>query len=249
MNDSKGDTGLTGRIAVVTGASSGVGRAVALGLAAQGADVYAVGRAVRSLETLVEEGRKCFGSVYPIFLDLAQVSEVVSVAHRLFDQVEKIDILIHSAAIYSLGSFEAAEIEDFDRQYKVNLRGPYLLTQALLPLVKRACGDVVFINSTVGLNACASVAQYAATKHGLRAVADSLRQEANSDGIRVLTVYLGRTATAMQKHIHEKEGKPYHPDRLIQPEDVAATIIHSVRLPRTAEITEISMRPLLKPVS
>jgi NADP-dependent 3-hydroxy acid dehydrogenase YdfG len=92
------------------------------------------------------------------------------------------------------------------------------------------------------------VAQYAATKHALRAFTNSLRQEVNADSVRVLSVFLGRTATPMQQAIHAQEGKPYHSERLIQPEDVAAVVVNALSLPRTAEVTEIHMRPFLKPL-
>ena len=104
------------------------------------------------------------------------------------------------------------------------------------------------MNSTAGLTARANVSQYAATKHALKAVADSLREEVNADGVRVLSLFLGRTASAMQEFVHDVEGKPYRPDRLIQPDDVAAMILHALSLPHTAEVTEIRMRPLAKPI-
>ena len=89
--------------------------------------------------------------------------------------------------------------------------------------------------------------QYAATQHALRAIADSLRAEVNPQGVRVLSVFPGRTATPMQARLCELEGKAYSPERLIQPEDIASTVIHALTLPRTAEITEISIRPFVKP--
>jgi short-subunit dehydrogenase len=122
-----------------------------------------------------------------------------------------------------------------------------MLTQALLPLLKARQGQIVFINSTVGLRAGANVGQYAATKHGLKALADSLRDEVNADGVRVLSVFLGRTATPMQAAIHEMEGRVYHPEFLMQPEDVAAVVINALSLPRTAEMTDIHVRPMIKP--
>jgi NADP-dependent 3-hydroxy acid dehydrogenase YdfG len=126
------------------------------------------------------------------------------------------------------------------------VRGPYLLTQALLPLLRACHGQIVFVNSTVGLEARAGVGQYASTQHALRAIADALRAEVNPDGVRVLSVYLGRTATARQARIFRLEGRPYAPELLIQPEDVAEMVLATLRLPRTAEVTEIRMRPLVK---
>jgi len=126
------------------------------------------------------------------------------------------------------------------------VRGPYLLTQCLLPLLRRRPGQVVFINSSAGLTARANVGQYAATKHALKAVADSLRDEVNRDGVRVLSVFPGRTATPTQEALHRLEGRPYRPERLLQPADVAAVVVHALGLPRTAEVTEIKIRPLVK---
>jgi NADP-dependent 3-hydroxy acid dehydrogenase YdfG len=88
--------------------------------------------------------------------------------------------------------------------------------------------------------------QYAATKHALKAFAETLRDEVNPQGIRVLDIFLGRTASPMQASVHELEGRTYRPERLIQPEDVASAILSALSLPRTAEVTELSMRPFLK---
>ena len=112
----------------------------------------------------------------------------------------------------------------------------------------RSCrGQIVFVNSSAGFLASANLSQYAATKHALRAIADSLRQEVNVDGIRVLSIYPGRTASPMQAAVHAMEGKVYDPDRLVQPEDISALVITALSLPRTAEVTDIHVRPFLKP--
>src|SRR5262249_45306920 len=103
------------------------------------------------------------------------------------------------------------------------------------------------MNSSAGLSAKRpDIGQYSATKHALKAVAESLREEVNPMGIRVLNVYLGRAATPMQKSLHEREGKLYDPDRLLQSEDVASIVIHALQLPSTAEVTDISIRPMIK---
>jgi NADP-dependent 3-hydroxy acid dehydrogenase YdfG len=98
----------------------------------------------------------------------------------------------------------------------------------------------------VGLNAVAHIGQYAATKHALRAVADSLRAEVNPAGVRVLSVFLGRTATPMQATVHQMEGRAYRPELLIQPQDVATLVLNTLSLPRTAEVTDIHLRPMIK---
>jgi NADP-dependent 3-hydroxy acid dehydrogenase YdfG len=132
-------------------------------------------------------------------------------------------------------------------QYHSNVRGYYALVQALLPLLRRRQGQVVFINSSVATRPSASGGgQYAAMQYALRAIADSLRDEVNPDGIRVLSVYLGRTATPRMAALFEKEGRAYRPELLIQPQDVATMVTMALRLPRTAEVTEIRIRPMTK---
>ena len=158
-----------------------------------------------------------------------------------------IDILIHSAGFISLNSLENASLEDFDRHYRINVRGPYALTQAMLPILRARRGQIVFINSSIGvMNAKAKLSQYAATKHALKAIADSLREEVNAEGIRVLSVYPGRTATPMQAAVYEIEGRDYNPKRLMQPEDVANIVVSTLSLPRTVEVTYIMIRPFIK---
>lgn len=234
------------QIALVTGASSGIGQAIALALAAQGATLGLVGRRVERLEAVAESVPATARRVECYRADLTQDQDIRALATRFERDFGALDLLIHSAGVYALGTIEAAPVEDFDRQYRTNVRAPYLITQVLLPMLRSRRGQVVFMNSTAGIRAPANVGQYAATKHALRAIADSLREEVNADGIRVLSVVLGRTATPMQAAIYETEGRTYRPELLLQPEDVAAVVINALSLPRSAEVTEISMRPLIK---
>lgn len=113
-------------------------------------------------------------------------------------------------------------------------------------MIKSGNGQIVFINSSVGLKAGANVSQYSATKYALNAVADSLREEVNICGIRVLSVFPGRTATPMQEFIHKMQSNTYQPERLLQPSDVAKVVINALSLPRSAEVTNISIRPMIK---
>jgi NADP-dependent 3-hydroxy acid dehydrogenase YdfG len=237
----------TDQVAVVTGASSGIGKAIALGLAAQGASLCLVGRKIETLEAIAETVRKTARRVLHYQVDLTVDEDILELATHLQRDFRSIDILVHSAGVISLGSIEAAPVEELDWQYRTNVRAPYSLTKTLLPMIRLRRGQIVFVNSSVGLNARANVGQYAATKHALKALADSLRDEVNADGVRVLSVFLGRTATPMQASVHEMEGKEYHPERLLLPEDVAAVVINALSLPRSAEVTDINIRPLIKP--
>jgi short-subunit dehydrogenase len=157
-----------------------------------------------------------------------------------------VDMLVHCAAGFAYGKLERASVKDFDRQYRLNVRAPYLLTQTLLPMLKTCQGQIVFLISSVVLRPTANVSQYAATKHALKAIADSLREEINADGMRVLSVLPGRTATSLQEAIFRWEKRSYDPRLLLQPEDVAEVVINTLALPRTAEVTNISIRPMIK---
>jgi NAD(P)-dependent dehydrogenase (short-subunit alcohol dehydrogenase family) len=236
---------LTGRVSLVTGASSGIGRAIALALSREGACVYAVGRNPITLAETVAAARR-FSNATSFEIDLT-VDEQIQPLLRRLEQAGKLDILIHGAGVIHQGMAEHARIEDLDLQYAANVRAPYFLTQRLLPMLTAARGQIVFINSSAGLTANRpEVGQYAATKYALRAIADSLREELNPKGIRVLSIYLGRTATPMQEAVCREEGKVYHPEVLLQPEDVASMVVQALMLPITAEVTDISMRPMRK---
>ena len=237
--------GFAGQIAVVTGSSSGIGRAIAKGLASAGAVVCAIGRDERALGELAgtADARGDGGRVVPYSVDLDHDDRRRSMVQEILREHGGIDILVHSAGVIDFGPMATASVEAFDRQYGVNVRVPYALTQAFLAALVERHGQVVFVNSSAALRASADTGQYGATKHALKAVADSLRDEVNARGVRVLTVYPGRTATPMQARVHEHEGRSYHPDRLLQPEDVSSIVSSILLLPRTAEVTDISIRP------
>lgn len=240
-------SGLAHRVAVLSGASSGVGKALALGLAREGTTLGLIGRNIQSLEAVAADAREGGAPrVVCYCADLARDHDIEAVVTDLERDFRHVDVLIHSAGVLTPGFLDTALVADFDRQYYVNVRAPYLLTQSLLSQLRASQGQVVLINSSVGLQAKAMVGQYAATKHALKAMADSLRDEVNEDGIRVLSAYLGRTASPMQQALHAQEGRPYNPDNLIQPDDVAAVVLNVLVLPRSAEVTDISIRPMRK---
>jgi NADP-dependent 3-hydroxy acid dehydrogenase YdfG len=238
---------LADQVAVVTGATSGIGKAIACGLVGQGAAVGLVGRDQDALEQTARSVRKPAMRVLQYQVDLTLDNEILTLTKRVQQDLGFVDILVHSAGVISLGSMEAASMEDLDWQYKINVRAAYFLTKNLMPMIRSGQGQIVFINSSVSLNARANVGQYAATKHALKAVADSLREEVNPRGLRVMSVFLGRTATPMQAGVHKMERKEYHPERLLQPEDVASVVVHALSLPRSAEVTDIHIRPLATP--
>jgi NADP-dependent 3-hydroxy acid dehydrogenase YdfG len=129
----------------------------------------------------------------------------------------------------------------------VNVLAPFALTKHLLPDIRASKGQIVFVNSSVVNHPAPGTLQYAASKHALKGLADGLRQEINASGVRVISIYPGRTATPLQASLCEIEGRAYMPAELLQPEDFAAIVVRALALPETAEVTDIMIRPASKP--
>jgi NAD(P)-dependent dehydrogenase (short-subunit alcohol dehydrogenase family) len=233
-----------GQVAVITGASGGIGEAIAIQLARGGARLMLAGRSAERLDLVAERARDLSPGVETFAADLGEDAQVRALADRALAAFGRVDLLIHSIGLFLGGSFESP-VGDLDRQLRINVHIPYLLTQALLPALLAREGQVVFVNSSAGFNpARAGWVAYSASKHALRAVADGLRDEVNPKGVRVLTVFPGRTATAMQEEVHRYEGRAYDPERFLQPRDVAAAVLNALALPRTAEVTDLHIRPM-----
>ncbi len=233
-------------VAVVTGASSGIGRAIALALASRGAQVCLVARrrdALAEVAGEVSHGGGC-ARIYPT--DWTRDEEIQELACSIQRDFGRTDVLVLCGGTMFRGLLEEASLEHLDTQYRSNFRGPYALIQHLLPLLRKQHGQIVFINSSAALRSPAAIGQYSAMQHALRATAESLRDEVNADGIRVLSVYPGRTATPRMAALFAQEARPYRPELLMQPEDVATMVACALALPRSAEVTDISMRPMLK---
>lgn len=237
---------LSSQFAVVTGAGSGIGRAIATALGSQGATVGLVGRTQAKLE----EAAKGFAANGrpPVLLptDLSVDEQLDSLKVEVERRFGQVDVLVMCAGEIAHGPVESAPVGDFDKLYRTNVRANYRLVQNLLPMLRRRPGQIVFINSSVGLSARPNVGQFSATQHALRALTDALRAEVNTDGIRVLSVYPGRVATPRQEKLYAKQANDYKPELLLQPEDIASIVLSALTLPRTAEVTEISIRPLAK---
>jgi NADP-dependent 3-hydroxy acid dehydrogenase YdfG len=227
-------------VALVAGASGDIGRAIAFDLLGAGAEVFMLGRSMARLANPPppESARaKC----HFIAADLTDVSGVERIASDISPR-GRLDVLVLSSGVYE----RSQEPTVFTSQMAANVLGPYSLIQRLLPLIIESKGQIVFINSTQALKATAGIGQYAATKHATKAIADSLRDEVNGVGVRVLSIFSGRTAGERQRAIFAAEGRPYRPERLIQLADIASLVLFLLQLPRTSEVTDVVLRPMQK---
>lgn len=217
---------------LVTGAGSGIGAVVARTLLDRGDSVVLVARS----EERAEELRTSYAGASVQVADLARPESVESL-----ELPATLDSVVHAAGIVELGAVADLSVDDWVGQLRVNLVAPAALTRVALPALRSARGTVVFVNSGAGLHAHPGWSAYAASKHGLRALADSLRGE--EPGIRVSTVYPGRTATPMQEKVHAQEGKEYDAAAWIRPETVAAQVVALLDLPRDATVPDVTVRP------
>ena len=231
---------LAGQRAVVTGASSGIGLEIARALGAQGVALELLGRDAERLSGLEAELRGLGATARSHAFDLGDDAALRAFAASLPDGP---DLLVHSAGVALLGSVGSQSVADLDAQYRLNLRAPFLLTHLLLPGLRARRGQVVFLNSGAGLRANAGWGAYAASKHGLKALADSLRDEVRDAGVRVTSVFPGPTATPMQAQVHLQKGAAYEPERFIPATAVAAQLVAALRLPSEASVTDLVIRP------
>lgn len=223
---------------VLTGAGSGIGQLLAERLTARGDRLVLVARDADRAEDLAA----AHPGAAVIVADLAQPASLAA-AVAASDLPDGIDAVVHAAGIVDLGHVEDLTVASWQDQLAVNLVSPAELTRLLLPRVRAARGQVLFVNSGAGLTAHPQWAAYAASKHGLKALADALRGEEAAHGVRVTTVYPGRTATPMQAQVHAQEGKDYDADAWIQPASVVTAVLTALDLPRDAVITDLSVRP------
>ncbi|MCM3695323.1 SDR family oxidoreductase [Microbacterium oleivorans] len=223
---------------VLTGAGSGIGQLLAQRLSERGDRLVLVARDASRAEDLAAE----HAGAATIVADLAH-PESLAAAVAASDLPDEIDAIVHAAGIVDLGHVADLTVSSWQDQLAVNLVAPAELTRLLLPRVRAARGQVLFVNSGAGLTAHPQWAAYAASKHGLKALADALRGEEAARGIRVTTVYPGRTATPMQAQVHAQEGAPYDADAWIQPASVVTAVLTALDLPRDAAITDLSVKP------
>jgi short-subunit dehydrogenase len=231
--------------AVITGASGGIGRALALRFAPSVQHLTLIGRDAARLAEVASQVASRGAEARALAASFESGEELARLALEL-ERLPAVSALLHAAGEFVQEPAASLAGEDFERLLRVNLSAPYVLTRALLGPLQRGAGDVVFINSSAVGQRRAGLSAYGASKAGLVAVADSLRQECNPLGLRVLSVFLGATATRLQEQLHiGGDREAYEPAALLQPEDVAEIIHAALALPRGAEVTDLHLRPAL----
>ncbi|MBP0457724.1 SDR family oxidoreductase [Streptomyces montanisoli] len=223
---------------LITGAGSGIGAAVARRLHERGDDLLLLARDAGRAKEIAAD----LPGARTLVGDLAAPDRLSwALSHQTLP--DRLDSVLHIAGVVDLGPVAELSVKTWRAQLDVNLLAPAELIRLLLPQLRAARGQAIFVNSGAGLSANAEWGAYAASKHGLKALADALRAEESANGVRVTTVYPGRTASPMQEKVHRQEGKAYDASGLIDPESVATAILSALDLPRDARIDDMTVRP------
>jgi NADP-dependent 3-hydroxy acid dehydrogenase YdfG len=222
--------------ALVTGASKGIGRAVAVALAGTGLEIVITARNEKQLGEVVAEIHRQGGQARYRAVDLTYTDQIQELVDDIKIKNGKLDLLVHSAGVVYVGSCAELPVVRWQETLQVNLTIPFLLTQKCLPLMSKG-SRIVFINSVAGKNTFTEWAAYGASKAGLKAYADVLRQEVRSKGIRVTSIFPSSVDTSMHDHL------PYNWDRrkMLQAENVARAVLYCYQQPDNVLISEIDL--------
>ena len=245
---------LDGTVALITGASSGIGEATACALSAQGASVALAARRKDRLERLAADIKKKGGRALVIEMDVTDQAQAQSAVERTVKELGRLDTLINNAGVMLLGPAAGAPIEEWDRMVDLNLKGLLYCAHAALPHLFRAAedstrkvADLVNISSVAGRVARAGAGVYNLTKFGVVAFSESLRQEVTKRHVRVSSVEPGMVNTELQSHlspeIKEASLKRFEGVEKLEAEDIADAILYIVTRPRRVAINELLVRP------
>lgn len=237
-----GEKALAGKTALVTGGSRGIGRAIALRLAALGADVAVCGRDQSALETTAAALRGASVRALAGTADVTRAADAAVFVARAETQLGPISILVNNAGIGIFGAAHERSEEEWDRTLDTNLKGAWLFSRAVAPsMIRRGSGDIINISSLAGRNTFAGGGIYCASKWGLIGLSGCMAEDLREHGIRVSVVCPGSVAT-------EFSGRgPKDPSKALTAEDVAHAVAMIVTQSRQSFLSEVQLRPLRKP--
>jgi NADP-dependent 3-hydroxy acid dehydrogenase YdfG len=240
---------LSGKVAAITGASSGIGEATAIALAAAGCSVALGARRVDRLETLAQTISEQGGSAEAFEVDVSDEAQARAFVDGAAERFGRLDILVNNAGVMLNGPFETAKSDDWRTMVNVNLLGLLYCTHAAIPIMRaQGGGDVVNLSSIAGRTARAGSSVYNLTKFGVGAFSEALRQEMIEAKIRVILVEPGFVDTELQGHnspevLERLEGMRAQIGEVLVAQDIADGILFSVTRPPRASVNEILIRP------
>jgi NAD(P)-dependent dehydrogenase (short-subunit alcohol dehydrogenase family) len=237
------------QVALVTGASSGLGRATAVALAQAGADVALLARGKQDLEQAAAEVGQAGGRALVLVADLARAEELAGAVARVVDALGRVDVLVNAAGTDVPGPVAELSVEDWDRVLAVNLRAPFVLAKAVFPHMRAAGGGtIVNVSSVAGKRGWANAAAYCASKFALTGLTQALAAEGRSHGIRACAIYPGAMATSWgvwspaARGTAQGERPPAR--KALPPQEVAALVVWLAAAPAELVLNEAIVSPL-----
>lgn len=230
---------LKGKKIIITGGSRGLGKATAIALAKEGADIAITGRSEKTLnETVVELETLGVHATYAVF-DVGNYDEVKKGIKDIITDLGSVDVLINNAGIAAFGSFNDMEVSQWTNIIQTNLLGMYYVTKEVLPyLIEKNQGDIINISSTAGLNGNPNTSAYSASKFAVIGMSESLMKEVRKNNIRVCTLTPSTIASDMSLELGITDGNT---EKVLQPEDFAELIVTALQLPRRAMLKNASL--------
>jgi len=231
---------LAGQVALVTGAGRGIGRAVALAVAREGADVVLAARSARELAVVAGEAQSLGARALAVPTDVRQEPAVGALARRAVAQFDRVDLLVNAAGVAAFGPVADSKPDDWDQTMAVNLRGAYLCCRAVLPvMMAQRRGTIVSIGSMVTSRTLTGTAVYTASKYGLLGFSRVLAEEMRPHGVRVGVLSAGAVDTPLWDSV------PSPPDRslMLRPEQVAEAAVLMASLGPNATLEELTLLP------
>lgn len=242
---------LTGKVALITGASSGIGESAALALAEAGALVAVSGRRKDRLDSLVARIEAAGGKALALPGDVSVEEQARKSVEDTVAHFGRIDILINSAGVNEHGGIESLSLEQWRRLIDINLMGTIYTSRIAFPIMKaQGAGDIVNISSTAGRRSGAEFAAYSTSKFGVTGFTEALRQEGGKAGIRVSIIEPGATATEIAQSLTDPKWREAihqhtHKEGAMETSDIVDAIMLVVQLPRRANVTRILIQPTI----
>jgi clavulanate-9-aldehyde reductase len=248
-----GLTDVNGKVAAITGASSGIGEATARVLAGAGLSVALGARRVERIEALAREINDSGGRAVAIPTDVTQESEARRFIEQTHEELGGLDVLVNNAGMMLLGPIDGAPLEEWRQMIDVNVMGVLYCTHAAVPLMReRGGGHIVMVSSVGGRVIGKYSGVYNLTKFGLGAFSEALRQESQADGLRVTVIEPGRVETELRDHIRpqvlKQIGGAFSQTTPLQGEEIANAILWSIAQPANVNVSELLVRPLISPM-
>ncbi len=245
--DSHVDIRLVDKVAIVTGASSGIGEATAEALAAEGARVVLAARRVEELEALADRIESDGGEALVVPTDVTDEEDIDALVEATTNEYGQIDILVNNAGVMLLEPVERADRSNFRQMVEVNLLGLMNLTHAVLPVMQdQEAGHIVNVSSVAGREASANSSGYNATKFGVNAFTDAVRQEVSGEGIRTTVIEPGAVETELATHIPDEQVIEQFAEMdlpMLNAGDIARSVVYATSQPQRVDVNEILIRP------